>query len=100
MERRKFYWVILFFSVAFLAHLVVRNYFAGSMIGAYGKDFDAFKPGQYAYEYLKFWFRIVMVPVSNVYLFLSGAFVLLGALIYAGFKISNRDQQSKNLIKG
>lgn len=100
IEKQKTYWLIILFSVAFLSHLVMRSYFSGSVIGAYGKDLNAFEPGQYFYEYVKFWLRLVMVPLSNIYLFVGAAVLLLVALVYAIYKLSTRDLRYKNWTAG
>lgn len=99
-QKQKLYWLVLLFGIAFAAHLIIRINFSGSVIGAYGKELNSFAPGQFIYEYLKFWLRLVMVPLSNIYLFLGSALLILYLLVYAGYKIVKRDSYLKGLIFG
>jgi hypothetical protein len=99
-QKQKLNRLILLFGVAFAAHLIIRMNFSGSVIGAYGKDLDAFAPGQFLYEYVKFWFRLVMIPVSNVSLFLVFSFLILLGLFYAAYKIVKKDHHIKSVLIG
>lgn len=100
IQNQKLLTVMLLYSVALAAHLAIRIYFSGSVIGAYGKDFSAFDPVHFLYEYAKFWLRLVMVPVTNTYLFIATAFFILSVLVFAGYKLSKRNISSKDLIIG
>jgi hypothetical protein len=99
-EKTRINVMMVLFGIVFAVHLLMRIYFSGSVIGVYGKELNSFAPGQFLYEYVKFWLRLVMVPLSNVYIFLGGALLLLSIFLYAGYKIAKRDRYLKTLLFG
>ncbi len=99
-ESKKLYRMMVIFGIAFIAHVLLRIYFSGSVIGVYGKELNSFAPGQFLYEYVKFWLRLVMVPLSNIYAFLGISLSIISLLIYAGYKLVKRDHHSRGLVIG